>query len=503
MHVMFCHLGREHIGLEYLSAVLKREGYRVDIAYDPGYFSKQDNAIYNPALEKVFSLEEEMLAKIYKAKPDIVAFSVYTETYKWAKRIASKIKEHISTTIIFGGSHVTLIPELVIEDGPADYIIIGEGEERFLELVRVLEKRNGSCDIDNVYYKKNNRIIKNKISSDVVDINKLPYPDKSLFEHDIYYKDDYIALASRGCPYRCTYCCESYFNNFYKNKYFRQRSVKSVIGELEYMKDRYNFTEIIFFDNIFHFDKRWLKAFMAEYSRSIKIPFKCMGHASLFDQETASLLKNNHCYAINFGIQSMDEDVRKMFLSRHTSNQHIRQAFQACDKAGLPFDVDLIFDLPGEKEENIARSAEFFKEFKSLNRFKCFSLSYYPGLKITEIGRQASMLSEQDVKSIEKGDVVSPFYLNPPKNISTEKANRALKNYYKMLLPLMPDAFVRYMSKSRHYRLFYYVPDIIVVLMQVLIGIKSRDKRFYIYIKNYFRRFRDLIFKRGVYENKR
>jgi hypothetical protein len=50
MKVTFVHQGRENLGLETLSAVLKKAGRRVTLAYDMGLFGKNDNVFYNQAL---------------------------------------------------------------------------------------------------------------------------------------------------------------------------------------------------------------------------------------------------------------------------------------------------------------------------------------------------------------------------------------------------------------------------------------------------------------------
>jgi len=489
MNIMFCHLGREHLGIEYLSAVLKQNGFKVGLAYDPGYFSKQDNTIHSPFMERIFKREKEMLNKIYREKPDIVAFSVYTATYKWATRIAKLIKENIETKIVFGGTHPTLIPNAVINNKYVDFVVIGEGEERFLELVRSLEKGNTNYEVDNVYFRKGNRIIKNKVSATLANLDLLPYPDKELFENYIYYKDSYLALASRGCPNSCSYCCESFLNNKYNHRYFRQRSVKSIIGELEYMKDRYDFKEIVFFDNIFHIDKRWLRSFLKEYKSNINVLFKCMAHVSLFDKETAILLKGNCCYAVNFGIQSMDENVRERVLMRHTTNNQIENALRICDEVNLQFDIDLIFDLPGEKEENIIKKAGFFKQFRSLNRVKCFNLSYFPKLDIVNIARNENLISDSDIKAIENGEAGDPFHVSTSKDRHAAKVNRALKIFYK-ILPALPLNLVKYFSLKKRYYKLYYIPEFLVILLQVFIGLRNRDPRFQIYLKDYLRRFK-------------
>ncbi|MDP7422986.1 MAG: hypothetical protein QGH40_13980, partial [bacterium] len=81
MKICFVHLGREHLGIEYLSSILKEAGHEVALAYDPGLFGTEDNVFYIPFLEKIFSRKEDVLALIERSAPDLVAFTVYTGTY--------------------------------------------------------------------------------------------------------------------------------------------------------------------------------------------------------------------------------------------------------------------------------------------------------------------------------------------------------------------------------------------------------------------------------------
>jgi len=487
-------MGREHLGIEYLSSVLKARGHRVGLAYDPGYFSIQDNTIQNRMLEKLFSREEYILRKIEDEKPDIVAFSVYTESFSSHINLARKIKERIKTITVFGGSHATLVPDRVIAHEVVDIVVIGEGENVMVKVVEAMGKGYPLDDIHNIYFKKNGKIIKSKFIPDLVDLDQLPYPDKELFAPYIKYSDDYLALASRGCPYSCTFCSESHFNKITHNLNFRQRSVESMIGELSYMKAKYNIREIIFFDNIFHLNKEWLRKFLKEYSHHIAVPFKCLGHVNSFDRETAQLLKENYCYNINFGLQSTDPIVRQKILNRYTHDEKISKAFSHCEEMHLKFDVDIIFNLPSDRLETVARNALLFKQYKSLNRIKCFNLTYYPRLEIIRKAQAEGILTPEDMENIESGKDQWPFYMIPPNGKMQKAMGKGLIALYK-ILPLLPAFVVRYLTKNKRYRWLGHVPAGGIILLQAVLAIRNGDYRFYIYFKNYLRRIRFLLEK--------
>jgi len=276
-------------------------------------------------------------------------------------------------------------------------------------------------------------------------------------------------------------------NRFYGPKYFRQRSVGSMISELELMKHRYRYERIIFFDNIFHYNKEWMKAFLKEYRTRIGVPFKCMGHLESFDREIAIELRESNCYAVNFGIQSMNRRVRERFLNRPVTDDQIWKVFRLCDEAGIWFDADLMFDLPGENTDDAARAASRFKRYKRLNRIKCFNLCYFPKLEIVDIALREKTLSEDDVREIEQGRTDGFFRQADLGDEDVKKAGEALKKLYS-ILPLLSENTVRWLSEEKRYLRARFLPDFLVDCLKIFIGIKNRDPRFWVYFKNYLER---------------
>lgn len=493
MKIVFVHLGRENLGIEYLSAILKREGHQVSLVHDPGLFSTEDNVFYLPFLEYVFK-KRDIVKDVINRKPDIVAFSVYTTTYRWACKIAEEIKKHISVPVIFGGIHATLVPERVISQPFIDYVNIGEGEYSFLYLIRLLSERKTPDSVKNIYYKSNGKVRGNLLQEPIKNLDNLPFPDKDLFADYIRYKDDYMIMASRGCPCSCSYCCESYLNKIYKNKYFRRRSANSVIEELEYMKKRYSFKEVMFFDSILFNDKKWLKELLDIYRRKINIPFRCTGHVNYFDYETAKLLKYAGCYCIDFGIQSFNNNIRRNILNRNEENEQIKKVFKLCDGFKLRYDVDLMFGLPQATEQDYLLAFDFLKENKYLNRIKCYYLVYYPKLGILEKAKEFRVVDEKDIDDIENGKVGDWFHIDSIKDREQKRWKENFSRIYK-IYAILPNFLKNIIVQKELYKWFHLIPDSVVILLQLYGGIKKRDYRFRIYINNYLYNFKKKLSK--------
>lgn len=494
MNVTFVHIGREHLGIEYLSSVLKKEGHKVSLAYDPGLFGPEDNVFYAPCLERVFSRKKDIISTIENTNPDVVAFSVYTSTYPWACDIARIIKQTTGVKTVFGGVHATLVPEVVIKNDFVDFVVAGEGEHALLDLIEAIVSNKPEYNIPNVWYKKNGAVIKNPLRPPIKDLDSLPFPDKELFENEINYKEDYMTMTSRGCKFSCSYCCECYFHTVYGKEYFRRRSISSVIDELRAMKERYHFKRVMFFDSVFFTDKKWLEDFLHEYKKEISVPFRCEGHVNFVDDGLIKLMKKAGCYGIDFGVQTFNEDIRKNILHRYETNAQIDKAFGICDRAKVRYDVDLIFGLPLTEERDYILPIEFMEPHKYFNRLKVYLLSYYPKLPIIDKAREAGMLDVQDIERINNGDIGDFFHKDSIKDPQHKLWKDNFEKLYR-LFPLMPSFFRRYIVKKKLYRYFRMVPGVVVTFCQFIIGIYKRDPRFFIYIKRYLRYFKKKVVK--------
>lgn len=486
MKIVFIHLGREHLGVESISSVLKNAGHEVFLAHDPGLFSLEDNVFAHPLWEQLFSRRKEVIRKVESIMPALVAFSVYTSTYPWAKSLAKEIKEKFGLPILFGGMHPTLVPDEIIRHDFVDYLIRGEGEYAMLELVQALTDQTSLSEVKNLWYKEGCSVVKNDLRPPLEDLDRLPFPDKRLFEEATHYEDDYIIMGGRGCLYQCSYCCESYLNAIYNDKYYRRRSIDSVIKELKEAKEKYQIRAVFFFEAIFFSEKKWLESFLIRYEEEIGLPFRCTGHVNLMDEEIARLMKKAGCYCIDFGVQTFNEDVRKKFLNRFESNAQIEVALRICDKFKIRYDIDLIFGLPGATEEDYRLPLGIVKGKRFLNRLKCYYLVYYPKLSIINKCRDLNLLSEHDLESIERGEVGDWFHCDFSRDAAQKRLHANYSKIYKVY-PLLPDFLKDAACSPWLAQFFYLVPDFIIILLQGIGGLKTRDYRFWVYIKFYLK----------------
>ena len=489
MKIGFVHLGRENLGIEYLSSVTKQHGHEVVLYYDPGIFGQNDNVFYIPRLESLFDRKEWLIKQIVDEKPDLLCFSVYTTTFAWALDLAEKVRPYVSCPIVFGGIHVTLAPEIILQYPQIDLAMAGEGEAAFPEMLEAVAGNRTFASVKNLIYRENGRIIQNELRDPIADLDSLPLPDKALFEKDVNFKDDYLVMTNRGCPFSCAYCCESAINKIYNNRFFRRRSTKSVIDELSVMLDRYQYREVMFNDSIFFTHKDWLFELLDEYRARIRRPFRCFGQVKFLTDDIADALVRSGCYAIEFGVQTMNETLRKNLLNRKESNEDNAKAFAICDRHKIHYDVDHIFGLPTETEQDYFFAARFYATLKYLNRIKCHFLLYFPSTPLLATGKELNILTDRDLANINAGNIGDFFH----DGRFADENRRILAGHFTNLLkilPLLPAVWVEKILDKGWYKKIGKIPKPVTIGLQVVNAFKGRDYRFFVYIKYYFKRLR-------------
>ncbi|MFH2136985.1 MAG: radical SAM protein [Candidatus Omnitrophota bacterium] len=383
MKIAFINNANESLGIEYLSAALKQQGHQVRVFIDPQLFN--DENIRFSVLEKIFDYRWELVKDVVDFAPDLIGFSVVSDFYKWACSVAAQIKFCYEKPIIFGGIHPTSLPEQVLRNNFVDMVCVGEGEAALVEVVACLERGEWPEKIENIWTKKNGAIIKNKVRPLVSDLNLLPYPDKELFyKESRHYEKGYFTMAARGCLYACSYCHHSYLKKMYNGaSYYRCRSVENVIKELERNFIRHKHKIIRFSDDIFPFEKQWLREFAAKFPKRINAPYICYLHPHTTDQETVSLLKKSGCREVQLGVQTLYANTQKEILNRHVAQKRWEELILLLRKSKIRITAENIIGIPHQSEEEIKDLVRFYCKNK-VDRIHVFWLRYYPRTKITE-----------------------------------------------------------------------------------------------------------------------
>ncbi|HOC93509.1 MAG TPA: radical SAM protein [bacterium] len=447
MKVLFFYIGVESLGIEHLAAAARKAGHQVELAFDPSVFG--GHLMWDfPSLAKMFDKRAAVLKKVADTKPDIAAFSCVSANYQWSLGLARDIKRaHPGIVSMFGGTHVTAVPERVIAEDAVDVAIVSEGDVSFP--LAIADAGSGNREArPGVLKKSGGEIIRGPAPEPVEDLDALPFPAKDLFYSKApALERHYTIMASRGCPFKCTYCHNSYSSSLSGGQRMRDRSVDNIVAELEPVAARGRARLVKFYDDVFGFNKKWLEEFAEKYPSRVGLPFYCSLHPRTANKETADRLKESGCRYVAIGIQSVDEGQRKNVLKRIYTNDDARRSVALLKERGIRVLLDHIIGLPGDTEEMMEDAARFYNELRP-TRLLVFWLSYFPGTEILAAASASGLLSEAEVESINAGMEGSFYAGHGGRRISMFMRFIAFFS----MIPLLPRGAVDFMIRKKLYR---------------------------------------------------
>ncbi len=486
MKITFVALGSEQLAISLLSAIAKRDGHQVGLAFSASMFHDRFN-LEIPSLGKFFDDRKDVIDAISHQQPDVVVFSVLTSTYQWSLSVAAEAKRLFpNIKSVFGGVHVSAVPDLVIARPEVDYVVCGEGEVTFPKILQHIKQTN-SEPIPNTRYKLGDgTVIKGTQIGFNQDINSLPHFDKILWEDHIRIGDMYLTMATRGCPFTCSFC----FNNFFhrlpeeqSGKYVRTRSVDHMMEELLFAKNRYNLKCVDFQDDVFTVSKPWMREFLPRFKKEINVPFQVLTHPRYMDAEIAGLLKESGCEWVQMGVQSMHEGYKKT-IQRFEKSDHVVRALEVMNKAGLKPKVDHMFGLPGEPMEAQEIAREVYAE-QSPKRIQTFWTCFLPGTDMLKEGIRDGVVSPEQEARLNNGEDF--YFFRNKENIKNEDSvvtYQAYENLFR-IFPILPVR-VRKALRPKHVA---WIPGFMMraigLVFDVIIGFRYRNPEFLAYANHY------------------
>lgn len=305
-----------------------------------------------------------------KEKPDLVGISVLSFNYNQALEISSFIKSKHETKIIFGGVHAILSPEEVIKNKQVDMVCIGEGES----VLKLLLDNNLNCKkVGGIWYKEGEDIIKNSAINLLSNLDELPFPNWDDFDLKRYFliNDNHLPImASRGCPYQCTYCSNHALKKKLIGQYVRFRSVDSVINEIEVrIKQFYGkgMKYLFFYDDTFILNKTFVLDFCKKFKErgfDKIIKWNVNVRANLVTEEIIKTMKDAGCYEVRMGVEAGNDFIRNEIYKRDMKKEQIYQAIKIIKENDLQLRLQFIIGAP---YETVAMMKESFEMAKKSN----------------------------------------------------------------------------------------------------------------------------------------
>jgi radical SAM superfamily enzyme YgiQ (UPF0313 family) len=339
------------LGIGYLSAVLERRGFDVmplDCIVE-GY----DKVIYNNANEMTFGLtDDDIRGKIQHFMPNYVGISVLIsrqlENAHRICKLAKEVNSNIET--IMGGCHPSALPNEVLADPNVDHVVVGDGEDAILKIVR---GESGGI-----------------VLGGDVNVNDLPYPARHLFPMEKYLKINMPTSVysphnrvtqiefTRSCPFNCCFCATTKFRGRYK-----KRKIEDCLDEIRYLKQIYQIEELDIIDSNLIIDKEWTLDLLKGI-KDIGISWANPGGIWVggLDDELLYLMKESGCYQLSLAIESSTPRILKEVINKPTKLEMVDPVVKTCKKIGIDLHAFFVCGFPEQSREEIINDYKFAKK---------------------------------------------------------------------------------------------------------------------------------------------
>jgi magnesium-protoporphyrin IX monomethyl ester (oxidative) cyclase len=372
------------LGLAYIGTVLEQAGHKVKIIDSP---------------TRKLTLKD-WLAEVKSFSPDIVGVSMMTPLAPKGYLAAKALRQEMpDVPLVAGGTHVTYMYDEALDAG-YDVVVRGEGEYTMLELVDVLERRGLDREalksVKGIAFRDQGKTVVTPDRPFIEDLDRLPWPDRDLLDMDkytLFNKPIRIAhvMASRGCPYGCMYCITSY----YWGRRYRYRSAKNVADEIEHIVNKYKVKTIVFTDDEFTANWRFVREFVNEIrTRGLDITFSCGARVDHVNRDIMKLLYDNGCNALYFGVESASQETLNRIGKKITVEQ-ARRVFQWKKELGGFATGSFILGFPWERLQDMKDTVRLAIELQP-DYAQFTALTPYPGTPLWDFATKHNLIVDRN-----------------------------------------------------------------------------------------------------------
>lgn len=417
--------------------------------------------------------EKKLIGLAKEFQPDIIGISCVTANINSGKLIAAKIKTFFPGALyIGGGPHLSARPQ----DGfpVCDAVVVGEGEKSFLAIIAQWLDGTGIEDISvpGIVVCRDSELKRVPVNR-IVDLDELPFPDRSLLEIEKYYHSYPYRTAnnrfttiftSRGCNFNCSFC-GTHITFPGGKKFFSLPYIKE---EINHVVRDHNCSLIFFDDDEFLLEQERVVN-ICEFLIDKQYPLKwiCHGRPEGADATLMKLMKRAGCVEIQVGVESGSEYILDK-MGRHYGLDQVYRFFAAANKARMNTWATFILGYPGETEKTLNETLKLalkvnpsyasfitllpfpgtrvFNELVEQNNIKTFNWSHYSWHSNNPVYISKNMKAGMLIQK--RADLLRKFYLRPQKIISIGKDMIKARKVLEMTRNLMAWLSIVLKTKS-------------------------------------------------------
>ena len=351
--------------------------------------------------------EEDILVNVIgDIAPDLIGFSVCSPVAPTIKRLSAKVRKLFDLPIVWGGPQATLGPMDCVDH--CDFVCVGEGDRVIVDIAGHLDCGTELERITGLTCRDQGEADAATPAALVEDLDSLPFKDvsaarKYLIEDnslryeftEVSWSGRYHLISSRGCPFRCTYCCEDAFKQlYYPQRMLRRRSPAKTIAEIEQAREHLDFRQVQFEDEVFPTDMAWLEEFRDLYKQRIGLPFVCYLFPMKGIEQRIPLLKDAGLVLTVLSLQSGSERINRDVFHRPFNREVLLSCARLLDAERIRFTTDVITYNPFETERDLNDTLDILAECPKPFGLSVNKLYVLPGTEIDRLIRKEEPKSD-------------------------------------------------------------------------------------------------------------
>lgn len=406
--VLVAFYNEKALGVRYLESALTQAGYQVTTIF----FKRFNSRNPSPATRR----ELELLCQtVRQAEPLFVGLSVMSSMYlDSVNQVMGALAEEKLGPIVCGGAFASLEPAYFLRR-QARYVIRLDGERPIVALAEALRLKTPPENIPSLCYLAAGQVHCNPVEMDRETLGELlpavQCQNACLIDGDQLIPGDpqrsilsYEVVASRGCPFTCSYCSCVNLRRLYPEgtRAIRPRPVECVIRELEEAVHLcHSIAFVHFYDEIFPNLPGWIDTFVEQYRQRIGLPFSIWSHPKVLEQSTLNKLVKAGLVEVIMGIQSGSPYIRREIFHRYETNKEIVEASRLIKRSGVFWaSYDFMLRHPFETADTLRESYELAKELEGRFELQLHGLNFLPGTDIVDIAVEQGKLTQVEMERI-------------------------------------------------------------------------------------------------------
>lgn len=366
-------------GLLYVAAPLVQCGVDVDIVDEP----------VTP------EYEERVLQILEEKSPVAVGISTMTgEQIAFGLKFAAFVRKHSQAPIVWGGIHPTLLPEQTLRHELVDYVVAGEGEYAYSDLVENLAAGKGPGNVEGVYFTRNGEVV-GSAPTRFLELGTLPDLPYHLIDVERYIRKRpdlgseryFEVITSRGCPHPCSFC----YNESVHKRRWRMMDAAAAVTKLKDLKKRFDIDCVLFREDNFFVNRHRVAEIatrMIQEKLDLKWAASCrIDYFHKYKPDFIELLKNSGCVLLTFGVESGNDRVLE-FIKKFITVEMVLDVAQKVNEYSMAGTYHFMGGFPSETEQEFLGTCRLIdKMLQMAPTMVARELSVftpYPGLGLIE-----------------------------------------------------------------------------------------------------------------------